>query len=239
MGAWGHGILQNDSAQDGLCEVGEQIEGDVTELAEKDGPDVAHTLLGALGLLTQFNPYSFDPDNEFSEVLKRALTRHRPAMGTLDEATEKLIDDLLADREPTYEMMTPPAELQAALHGSGESDMPMEKTWARAPAGCFAHAASRAYVQRVADRCVETVDADFARPESLEEPFREAIAMGEFGLLLILDPIHVDAENFTKWRAAWRARRLEADPSEADFVARYDAALECAFDYAITRFAGS
>jgi hypothetical protein len=56
MGAWGYGILQNDAAQDSMCEVARRIESDIASLSDSGSEKNAASLGAATGLLLQFSP---------------------------------------------------------------------------------------------------------------------------------------------------------------------------------------
>src|SRR5262249_7575229 len=56
MGTWGHGVLQNDIAQDGLCEVIESIYGDVIALGNEPTNRKTVARLGAgVGIMLQLS----------------------------------------------------------------------------------------------------------------------------------------------------------------------------------------
>lgn len=236
MGTWGTGILQNDAAQDSLVEAAREIEEAVVARLEESSDDAWPALIGAVGLLVQFSPYSLSRENPFSAVLANAIEQHRPRMEGVTPELARVLDALAARREPDYEVITFPPALETALHGPDASTFPVQKTWARAPEGCFHHDGARAFLQEFADQRIAKVETDFAEEEALSDLCREGFAMGDFALLLILDSVHVDPATFPRWRDAWREARQEPDPSEAEFFREYDACLESAFEYGIARF---
>ncbi|MEM7012061.1 MAG: hypothetical protein AAF585_11315, partial [Verrucomicrobiota bacterium] len=70
MGAWGYGILENDAAQDGLNDVAWPIHEDVAALSKQTATLESAAKLGAaVGLLMQWSPYSFNPENSFFATL--------------------------------------------------------------------------------------------------------------------------------------------------------------------------
>ncbi len=236
LGTWGRGILQNDSAQDNLCETARELEAVIESFADDAAESTWRVLNAAIGTLAQYSPYALDPKNAFSEVVARAIERHRAVMSDVTEELAGMLDAIVAQRQPEYVMLTFAPELETALHGPEASTVLMQKTWARAPAGCFASPEAHAFLQEFADRRVANVDAQFEDEEALEDLCREGFAMGEFALLLILEPIHVDPQQFERWRSTWYAGRREPDSSEADFFHDYDACVDRAFDFGIARF---
>jgi hypothetical protein len=77
MGAWGYGILQNDTAQDGLYEVAHEVEEAVGEWMIGSEANAAR-LGAAVGILLQFSPYSFESENPFVVRLTEALRANQP-----------------------------------------------------------------------------------------------------------------------------------------------------------------
>ncbi len=115
----------------------------------------------------------------------------------------------------------------------------MQKTWARAPAGCFDHPVARAFVQGIADACATAAEELFLESEEwvLRDLNREGFGMASFGLLLILEPIDLEPDRVERWRAAWEAARAEPDPSEADFMREYETCVAKAFDALLAKCA--
>ncbi|MBX3251356.1 MAG: hypothetical protein KF901_29535 [Myxococcales bacterium] len=238
MGTWGSGILQNDQAADSVLDAAKAVEDALRGLVVGPvGSDSAGRMLGAVGLLMRFSPYSFDLENDVRAPLVEAVGRQIPALPEVSAEARAALDALLAGREPDYRMTTFPPRLARALFGSNErSQFPMEGTWADAPEGVFELPAARALAQEVADGCVAAIDEDFEHEQSLEDPCRESEAMGRLALLLVLDGIRVDPSCFVGWRDAWRRGRREPVPSEVAFFQKYDACLEAAIAYGIERF---
>jgi len=98
MGAWGYGILQNDTAQDGMCEVATRIEADITGMAANPGKETAAQLAAATALLLQFSPYSFNPENDFYDKLIAALTANHGHFAQLPGAAKETLDAIIAGR---------------------------------------------------------------------------------------------------------------------------------------------
>ncbi len=235
MGAWGRGILQNDTAQDGLVAIAHTVEDGVRALGHPEDSTTGE-LLACIGCLIQFSPYSLSPENEFHATLVKAIRSHVPDPLAFPEEIETLLRNIVSGVPPTYAMMNFDPRLERALHGPVPSTFATQKTWARPPDGCFEHPAARSFLQGIADHCVHLVDEDFADHEVLEDPVREASAMGALALLLILDPIHIDPARFGRWRRAYQSGKTARDPDEADFYRDYDACAEAAFAYGVAKF---
>ncbi|MEM7605110.1 MAG: hypothetical protein AAF411_07105 [Myxococcota bacterium] len=235
MGAWGEGILQNDTAQDGLVSAASEIERAIEGMGEEDWPQ----LLAGLGLLVQFSPYSLSAENAFSETLADKVKAFRPRMGELSEALAATLDAVAERREPAYDVIKFAPELETALHGPEATEFAMQKTWARPPGGCFDPPQAKAFLQAFAERRIAAVDADFAEDDAVGDLSRESVAMGDFALLLIVDAIHVDPAVFERWRKRWHEGREEPHPSEASFFDVHNRCVEQAFEYAIARFTGA
>ncbi len=233
MGAWGTGILQNDDSQDGLVDIARDIERSVAALEADRWPK----LLGAIGLLVQFSPFSFSPDSDFHPVLIKAIERYRPAMSGVSEAVEHALAALLAGDSLRVERQHLPFALENALHERAE-DLPEgflpQKTWAKPFEGSFAHPMARDLAQEIADRCVTRLEQLFADEQYLRDFV--PLPLGDLALLLIVSPISVEPIRFEQWRTAWRRARYVPDGVDP-FCDAYEAALERAFEYGITRFA--
>ncbi len=231
MGAWGSGIFQNDLSQDELCEVADSIERALTDLGEP-GPETGAQLAAGIALLMQFSPYSLDAESPSRERILAAIEGHRSAIENPSTALTAALDAIVAGERPKYDVIKFSVDVETALHGPQQSEFPVQKTWARPPEGSFDHPAARAFVKGVADSCAAKAEALFLESEEwvLGDLCREGYGMGNFGLLLVLDPIDLDVERVLEWRARWEAGKGEPHPSEADFILEYESCVAKAFD---------
>lgn len=235
MGAWGTGILQNDCAQDTLVEVSSEVESQLSALGPA-GEASGAKLLAMVGILAQFSPYSFDEDNPRRKPLVDAIEAHRQFM--TGEGVDALLDAIVAGTRPEYDMMEFDQTLAQALHGADVTEFMMQKTWARPPKACFAHPAGAAFLQSVADECVEAVDEEFSSSvDIVADLCREGFAVGRLALLLILQPIRVDPACFERWREAYERAAATREDSEGGFFDEYDACMTAALRYGAQRFA--
>lgn len=234
MGTWGAGILQNDTAQDGLVDAAHEVRDAIRGFVHSPQEDDWQRMFAAVGLLVQFSPYTLAPDNPESRDVARAIEIHRSG-GAAGRELDEVFDAICAGETPEYTLVEFPPMLETALHGPAKRGFPMQKTWAQPPARCFAFPTSKAFVQDFADRRVARIQNELSDSEVLEDLNRESSVMGDLALLLILDEIHVQPSLFVGWRDAWRAMRSH-DESEAEFFERYYECVEAAFEYAIARF---
>jgi hypothetical protein len=100
MGAWGHGILQNDTAQDGLVAVGDRLIELLAEFADTPGVDWAAKAGAAVGLLLQFSPHAFDPESPDHPVLIKTLTACKPHFSELPGKAGSILEAILKGLGP-------------------------------------------------------------------------------------------------------------------------------------------
>src|SRR5262245_36071428 len=96
MGAWGHGLLQNDDAQDEFIGVMDDIEAGITKLARRrPSEEIAARLAGGVGLLLHLRSWcSFDEDHGFAATLKAVLVRHEPMFPVLPARAAEILREL-------------------------------------------------------------------------------------------------------------------------------------------------
>jgi hypothetical protein len=243
MGTWGHGILQNDTAQDGLCEVLHWIADGILKLEKKRPSEKNAARLGAaVGLLLHLNAgYWFNPEHDFQARLLAILERHRSAFRHLPAGPARLLEEVRQGKgEELVNRDGPPnPALSAILFARDVPGFSMQRTFGRREPALFEHAEAARSVQEIADRCVACIDEEFDDDEMVGDLCREASCMGAFGVLLEIEPCRVDPDKFASWRARYRDVRWEPSADEADFFARYDTCIEAAFRYGIEKFAAS
>ena len=243
MGAWGYGILQNDTAQDGMCDVANRIEADIVEMASTSSEETAAKLAAATALLLQFSQYSFNPDNRFHKKLIAALTANCEHFGQLPGSSEATLNEIidgggteLALRDGEID-----AEIDKALHSDENEGFIMQKAFSVVEQDLLQHPTSRAYLQAVVDAIVAEVDEGFADDEAVSDLSRDAIFMGPFGLLLILPKCDVNPNKFRQWQQrfhdVWADIEPTKDEVEKEFEDKYNAYLELAFKCGCERFA--
>ncbi len=242
MGAWGDGLLQNDASQDGLVELLQTIDADVARLrTRRPAVGLAGRLAGAVGLLLQLKSGpSFDPDSERGATLLAVLGRQAPAFSALPKTARDLLGAIQAGEGPGLVELedTLPPELSQAFF-EDEPGFLTERGTGRYHPDLFEHTAGAAYVQEVADRCVEVVRRGFADlgepPEMWAEHGDEIAALC---VLLQLQPCKVSAELFRDWWGRYRA--AEGDDLEGleEYEEAYRRCLWRALNYGLLRFSG-
>lgn len=250
MGTWGYGILQNDSAQDGIGDLARTIEDDVAGLADRPATVEAAARAGAaVGLLLQFSEYSLNPESEASAGIRRGLKAQEPAFDALPgkagsilrgvlEGTHPGLEDRLADLdERVVEALIGPAE--------EEREFPTQRAFGRREPDLFAHPEAARYAQEVAERCAGLVDEDFEDDEIVDDLCRESTAIGPLGLLLLIEPCRLDPDRVEAWReraaegfATMEEDLADEDPDgELEFYAVYRACLDKALAVAAEKAA--
>jgi hypothetical protein len=244
MGVWGHGILQNDFAQDDLCEVIEGIYGDVIALGRESTNRTTVARLGAgVGLMLQLSAsYWFNEEGEYWAPLREVLALHEKGFAAVPPEAGRILADVLAgkgkelvDRDPP-----PDARLSGALFAKDMKGFHLlERTFGYREPALFGDPEAARYVQEVADRLAMVVDEGVARDYMLEDPCNEADFIAAMSVLLVLEPCQVGPHRFASWRERFREVQAGAkpvDPTESDFLARYNGCLEQALQIGIDRF---
>jgi hypothetical protein len=245
MGAWGYGLLQNDSSQDGLLHVIRSVSDDVVGLRRrKPTPDSAGRLAGAVGLLVQLQMWHcFDPERDAGAALLAAVERHEPAFHVLPKTARDVLGAIRAGKGQEIVNQDGPLRgelLQALYEGGPDSSFPMERGTGVWHAGMFEHPAAAAYVQEFAGRCFELVAGGFddlgQPPEMWDEHGNEIAALC---ILLQLQPCRVPAESFRDWWGRYRAAEGDDDLANLEtFEIRYRRCVWRALNYGLMRFSG-
>ena len=242
MGAWGYGIVQNDAAQDSMCEIAHRIESDVASLPNAGSEEDAARVGAATGLLLQFSPYSFNPENDFYDKLIGALTANREYFVHLDGNSADLLNQIIDGRggELAARDGEVDEEIEKALHSDENEDFIMQKAFSVSERDLFRHPVAVNYVQDVFDRIVAEVDEGFEDEELVSDLSREASFMGAFALLLILPSGRVNPDKFMEWRDRFRKVWEDVEPThdeiEKEFEENYNGYLELAFRCGVARF---
>ena len=242
MGAWGYGIVQNDTAQDGMCAVAGEVEQHIAGLPDAPSEGHAAELGAAVGLLLHFSHYSFNPENPFHQTLLDKLRAYEGEFDKLPGNAGEILAAVLAGQGAELNDREGPIhkDVEVAMHGAGRSTFMMQKVFSVAEPELFAHPDARAYIQRLIDGIVAEVEATFEDDDLVGDLSREADAVGPTALLLVVPAGQVDPERFVRWRARYRAV-IEAmgesgDQTEDTFQHEYGKCLELAFRCGIDRF---
>ena len=237
MGTWEDGLLDNDTALDGLGDLQSAIVADIVELgAAKPTATSTGRLAGAVGALLQLSAYDFDDEADGSAIAA-AVKAHAAEIAKLPAPARKLLDQVaaghgkaLAEREAKL-----PVEQMRLLHSGGKGASP----FGRREPSLFATKAAAAYVQEIAQRCVGAVDGDFEDENNWNDLCREGVGIGTLPVLLVLAPCRVPTAKIERWRkkAKKGIASLEEEPDEElDFHRGYYAKLDKVLALLLRRF---
>jgi hypothetical protein len=243
MGAWGHGLLQNDDAQDGLCDIHDGIEDDIGKLARRRPAEpMAARLSAGIGLLLHLNAhYSFNPESDFYPRLIAALARQEPVFNTLPKRACLLLGELNAHPEKGADLVarTGPLDrnLQAAFFARGKGFM-MERRMGKREGALFEHPASAAYVQTVANRLLRQVVAGFRRRSETSDMYRDGgRTIAALATLLVIEPCKVNPALLRDCWDLYRAANAGIDcGDEEEFAQSYRACLRQAIQVGLHKF---
>jgi hypothetical protein len=235
MGAWDHGLLDNDCAADGLADLATSVAADIEVLGARRPSATTTARLGAaVGVLLQLSPHEFR--DEQGEALVAALTPHLGALARSPPGFRRLLlrvvdggGEALAERPGRL-----PRGVAGLLH-VGARGCPFGR---REPA-LFVGDAAAAYVQSVARRCVRRVDDDLDDDSVRSDLCREGTGMGALAALLVLEPCRVSARRLASWRRKARrglAELEDPDDDELPFQRAYYANLDRVFAALLARF---
>ncbi|MDY7099914.1 MAG: hypothetical protein S0880_01880 [Actinomycetota bacterium] len=235
MGAWDYGILDNDTALDGLGAVVDGVVADIDRLAgEPSNEETVGRLAAAVGIVLQLAPAALDPDtgnDRTRGAVVAALTVHADGIGAHLSPGAQRILGLIADGEVAL-LEQHPAEPVDAVSVDGDHAVHL------AEPALFEHLAAGTYVDEVATRCVQAFATDAADEEVWTDLAREAAGVGALAALLVLEPCDLPVELLTEWQqlAALGLAELElSDDGELDFHQPYHANLDAVFDALLDR----
>lgn len=227
MGTWEAGLLDNDTAMDGLGDLRHGVAEDIERFgAMKPSVTATGKLAGAVGVLLQLSAYDFGLDTPTGPKIVAALGAHSAAIAKLPSAARKLLQAVAAgEGKALAERPAKMAKKHIQLLHTGASKAPFGPR----ERALFESKAALAYVQEVAKRCIELVDGDFEDEENWSDLCREGMGMGALAALLVLEPVRLSAAKVEGWRrkAQKGLATLEAKPNdELDFFRVYYARLD-------------
>jgi hypothetical protein len=238
MGTWDDGLLDNDTALDGLGDLRSKISGDFERLGAAK-PSAASTakLAAAVGVLLQLSSYEFGLDTPDGPKIVAAVKAHAKEIAKLPAAARRLLNRIAAGEGQA--LAERPAKMSAKAVALLHKDS-KQCSFGKREGALFASIAGAAYVQEVAKRCIAMVDEDFEDEDNWSDLCREGMGMGCLGVLLVLDPCKVPVSNIERWRK--RAKKgfatLEKEPDdELDFHRGYYANLDGVLALLAKRFA--
>lgn len=182
MGAWGYGILQNDTIQDGLCEVSGEIKESVEEWTEGSEANAAR-LGAAVGLLLRFSPYSFDAENPFSQKWVQVLEANQVYFDRLPGETGKILERVRngegAELAERFGIL--PNPLYVAFYEDAEA----QETGTLPDPTCndlFRHPDAARWLGEQVEEWIELVDDGLAEDDVVYDLAREGEFMGAFAV---------------------------------------------------------
>lgn len=230
MGTWSHGLLDNDTAMDGLTELDEEVIADIVNLgAEAPSPEATATLGAAVGVLLQLSPYFFGADTESGPAIVAALRAHAAEIAKLPAEARSVLEAVAAGEGAALaERRAPmaPEHVKLLCNESGRAPFGLRE------AALFTGPAAAHYVQSVADRCFEMLDEDFDDESTWCDLCREAPSMGGLAALLVLEPCRLPREELASYREKAQeglASLVESGDEELDFQRGYYANLDAVF----------
>lgn len=237
MGTWDHGILDNDSASDGLADLAHGVGADIQSIgARKTSVVAASRLAGAVGVLLQLSAYAFT--GATGAAITAALQAHARSIAKLSPGARRVLQAVIAgEGEALAERRGKLPIRQVRLLHAAATASPFGK---REPA-LFASEPAMAHVQQVARRCVAMVDEDFADESNWSDLCREASGLGGLAALMVLEPCRVSTVKLTGWRRKAQrglATLAAAADEELPFQRKYHASLDRVLEVLLARFGG-
>jgi hypothetical protein len=235
MGTWDHGLLDNDTAPDGLGDLVQSLLTDVEQIGAAR-PTLATTakLIAALGLLLQLSAYSFEAQGP-AQTIAVAVRAHAASIASFPPPVRRILGEVaagcgvaLARRPARMAALTP------LLHVGAE-----QSPFGKREPSLFVSDAGAAHVQRFARRCVRMIDDDLADESTWSDLCRESPGMGALAALLVVAPCRVSPTKIEGWRRKARkglAALEAAADEELPFQRLYYANLDRVFAALLRRF---
>lgn len=220
MGTWDDGLLDNDTALDGLGELEDVILADVRALGERSGaPDTTAELAAAIGVYLQLSNEALEPTDTNRPVLVAALAGHAGQVAELAPEAREVLGAVTRGEAVTGKAAELPSEAVRLL--AAEAD---EAPFHAPIRALSATKKGAAYVQSVANRCAEMIDEDLEDEDTAADLAREGIGIAALGVLLVLPPYALSTKRTKAWRAAVKGglrTLVEAEDDELDFHRGY------------------
>ncbi len=220
MGTWDDGLLDNDTALDGLGELEDVILADVRALGER--PPTRETtaeLAAAIGVYLQLSREAPGAADENRAVLVAALAGHAAEVAKLTPEAREVLGAVTRGEAVAAEAAELPREAVRHL-AAGVDEPPFH-----APIPSLtATPTGSAYVQSVANRCADMIDEDLEDEDTAADLAREGMGIAALGVLLVLPRYKLSPKRTKAWRAAVKGglrALVEAEDDELDFHRGY------------------
>lgn len=237
MGTWDYGLLDNDTAADGLAELEQSIVEDIQRFGEaKTTARSTAQLAAAVGVLLQLSSFDFSPDSDSAPIIVASIRAHEKRVASLDPPARDLLLAVAAGKGEKLAKRPDglPRDVLKRLYVRAKKS-PFGK---REPS-LFEPPAAKTYVQSLARRCVEAIDSDFDDPDTCTDLCREAPGIAYLAALLILAPSKVSPNKIARWQKRAKAglATLEAEPNEElPFYRKYYRNLDVVFEILMSRY---
>jgi len=230
MGTWDDGLLDNDSALDGLGDLSHRIVEDIVEAS------TVERLAAAVGVLLQLSRYEFGLDTPNGPKIVAAVKRHAAGLAKLAPAAREVLQRVMdGDGKDLAER---PAAMDPA-HATLLNRKSKQGRFGQREAALLESEAAREYVQEIAGRCVEAIDSDFQDEDTWSDLCREAMGIGLLGVLMVIEPCRIERAKLDEWRQKARVgldTLEEREDEELEFHRRYHGNLDQVFAVLIERF---
>jgi len=234
MGTWGKGLLDSDAACDALGDLCDQIVSDIVRLG--DAPDATDELCAAVGVLLQLSAYDFRSRRGTGIVT--ATQNHATQIERLSADAQRVMRRVMAgEGAELAEQPDPDSAVHADIFKKGART---SRFGERHP-DLFQNPRGAAYVQSIANRCVESIEEELRDEGTWSDLCREAGSMGLLGVLAVLAPCSVPRATIESWNEKARkglAELRQRKDDDLEFHEAYYANLDRAFDILAARFAG-
>jgi hypothetical protein len=233
MGTWGSGLFDGDGPLDVIVDLTTELEEEIASLTTVDPSDATvGQLSGAVGLLLQLSPSSFDRESETATTIVAAIEQHQQSLSARPAEAVTILRRIAAGEGQSL------ADRDGDRQGTLEQALGNYIDYYREPA-LFEHPAAHDVTQRFAERCAELVDELLAAPEL--DPYEALDVGGPLGLLLLVEPCRIDPARCAAWRAALgaiaeRARQEDAANPDLAFFTEYVRNADLAFELLASKF---
>lgn len=236
MGTWDAGLLDNDTALDGLGDLAHGVVEDLLEAASgKPGTRTTETLCAAVGVLLQISGWDFDLESSSGPKIVEALQLQASALGTLPPPARELMSAVMSGKGRGLAERTAAATSVDHLLNTGSRGARFGPRYEP----LFASKTAERYVQTIAKRCVEAIDEDFEDESTWSDLCREGMGMGHLAVLTVLEPCKVSPTKIARWRKLAKqglAELREAEDGELEFHEKYYANLDKVYAQLLERF---
>ena len=234
MGTWDEGLLDNDTACDALGDVCYDIREDIERFGRK--PAATEQLCAAVGVLLQLSAYDFGLDSDRGPAIVAAVKAHASSIAALPPDARRVMELVMDGKgKEVADRRDPDSAPHAGLFNRGAK----KSRFGERHAALFATPAAAAYVQSIADRCVEAIEEELEDESNWSDLCREVGSMGLLAVLVVIAPCTVPIATIETWRARATqglAELRERDDDELEFHEAYHANLDRVFDVLAARF---